>query len=237
MNERRAVTSQGLRAHVVNTAGSIESSSFGGFPSQSPYGRPMTSTRVLDKSSSLWKDFTNSVRKRKKKIQKLCEVAADETTTSQLLKRMMLDLRQSTLKLIEDALDIQYRSELGGMSIRGMGARNRNGVNSTSKLPPLTSLSGMDEKEDIFILLEIITDVDDLLRIPNVKVFLPISFPPTRNPFLVGKTIDELAAMITPQPQPGNLEEEMKVLELLRYKRAAKGLLRAEAQISNRYIK
>ena len=116
-----------------------------------------------------------------------------------------------------------------------MGARHRNGANGTSKLPPLTSLSGMDEKEDIFILLEMITDVDDLLRIPNVKVFLPINFPPTRNPFLVGKTIDELASMITPQPQPGNLEEEMKVLELLRYKRAAKGLLRAEAQISNRY--
>jgi hypothetical protein len=65
-------------------------------------------------------------------------------------------------------------------------------------------------------------------------VFLPINFPATRNPFLVGKTIDELASMPTPQPQPGNLDEEMKVLELMRFKRAAKALLRAEAQVSNR---
>eukprot|EP01033_Poteriospumella_lacustris_P015135 gene15135-10831_t len=78
------------------------------------------------------------------------------------------------------------------------------------------------------------SDVDDLFHVPNIRVMLPASFPEHRNPFMLGKSVDEMATITPPHPEPGNAEEELKVLELLRYKRASRALLRAEAQVANR---
>lgn len=226
----RVSNSGGLRNRLNTGVFTDDSSNV--IPSPSPYGRPVSTHRNVDKSSALWRDFLNGARKRKKKLSKICEVAMEESTSHQLLKKMMLDLRQSTLRVIEDALEIEYRYELGHANdIRSL---QRSNSGSLSKLPPLTSYPGMDEKEDIFILSDIISDVDELLRVQGIKAMLPSDFPFSRNPFLVGKSIDDLAMLEAPQPQPGNLEEELKVLELLRFKRAAKALLRAEAQVCNR---
>ena len=71
-------------------------------------------------------------------------------------------------------------------------------------------------------------------NLPNIRVFLPMEFPSTRNPFLLGKSVDELAEMVAPKPTPGNLQEELKVLEIMRYKRTSRALLRAESQIINK---
>jgi hypothetical protein len=136
-------------------------------------------------------------------------------------------VRQITLRLIEDALEIEFRSQI---SESKSPSKNTKMV----KLPPISSFRTIDEKEDVYALSEIISDVDDLFKIPNIRVMLPHEFPNTRNPFMLGKTVDELAYMIPPHPEPGNVEIELKVLELLRYQRAAKALIRAEAQVLNR---
>jgi hypothetical protein len=100
----------------------------------------------------------------------------------------------------------------------------------------------MHEHEEIYPLSEMINDCEELFGIPNIKVILPPNFPSLRNPFMLGKTIDELSIIVPPHPEPGNLEDELKSLGLLRYKRASRAmnrqvimhqevLLRAEAQV------
>jgi hypothetical protein len=155
------------------------------------------------------------------------ELAIDETTTPSVLKKYLLDLRQLSLKIIEDALEIEYRSQLG---VPGNFARSIPNI----RLPPITTYKSIQNKDDLYMLANMINDVDDLYKLPNIRVILPMEFPSRRNPFLLGKNVDELASLRAPPPTPGNLDEELKVLELLRYKRAAKALLRAESQVLNK---
>lgn len=200
-----------------------------------------TGTRkLIDKASILWKDFLNSVRRRKLLLEKLRESAMETAVSESILKKQLLDLRQVTLSLIEDALEIEYRSQLGESSSSSNSSlvvvSSGKSVNNTSralKFPPIKNFRSLEDKEDVHALAEMMTDVDDLLLIPNIRVLLPKEFPHTRNPFLLGKTVDELATMTTPEPEAGNLDEELKVLELLRYKRASKALIRAEVQVVN----
>ena len=199
-----------------------------------------TGTRkLIDKASILWKDFLNSVRRRKLLMEKLRESALETAVSESILKKQLLDLRQVTLSLIEDALEIEYRSQLGESSsnnslvVVSSGNKSVNNTHRALKFPPIKNFRSMEDKEDVHALAEIMTDVDDLLLIPNIRVLLPKEFPHTRNPFLLGKTVDELATMNTPEPEAGNLDEELKVLELLRYKRASRALIRAEVQAVN----
>ena len=143
---------------------------------------------------------------------------------------MLLEIRQITLKVIEDALEIEYRSQFDSSNKQRSNIRSGMAL----QLPPISSYRGMDEKEDVFALADIVTDMDDICSLHIISVFLPTDFPKSRNPFLLGKTVDELAFLLPPQPDPGNLGEELKVLELLRYKRASKALLKAEAQVLNK---
>jgi hypothetical protein len=145
-----------------------------------------------------------------------------------VLKRQLLEVRELTLTLIEDALEIEYRYQM--FDPNSALAKSSSKI---TKLPPITSFRSMEDKEDVFALAEMISDVDILFTISNIKVMLPRDFPSARNPFLLGKTVDELAQLIPPNPEAGNMEEELKVLELLRYKRASRALIRAEAQIMN----
>ncbi len=196
----------------------------------SPYSRPLTTGAQAsspEKNAIIWKDFLFGVRKRKDLIRKLNEAALESTTPMSSLKTTLLDLRMTTLTLIEDALEIEYRARI-------IGSKQSRKALKSGKLPPITSYRAMEEKEDIYALVDIISDVDDLFLVPNIRVMLPMNFPNSRNPFLLGKDIDELATLIPPHPEPGNAEEELKVLELLRYKRASRALIRAEAQILNR---
>jgi len=204
------------------------------FLPQSPYhARAQTSHRIVDKSSIIYRDFLDGIKRRKRLISRLKEVAIDDSTSQGILKRMMLDIRQITLKVIEDALEIEYRSNFDGNKNKNTTSSLKN-TNSAMQLPPIASYRGMEDNEALYALTDMITDLDDLFVIPNMKVILPVEFPITRNPLLLGKTVDDLSNLVPPQPEAGNLEQELKVLELLRYKRAAKALLKAESQVMNK---
>ncbi|KAJ1433161.1 hypothetical protein B484DRAFT_447409 [Ochromonadaceae sp. CCMP2298] len=183
---------------------------------------------MIDKSSILWKDFITGIRRRKVLVKRLHDAALHSSTSLNIMRRQLMEVRHLTLQLIEDALEIEYRFQMfdpeSGL-VQSSGHK--------SKLPPMSSFRAMGEKEDVIALVDIISDVDDLLHIPNIRTMLPGNFPQERNPFLLGKSIDELADITPPHPEPGNTEEELKVLELLRYKRAARALLRAECQVQN----
>jgi hypothetical protein len=182
----------------------------------------------VDKKSLVFREFTSAVKRRKRLLARLEEMGNEQEQSSGMLKRYLLELRSLTLALIEDALEIEYRSKVTG-SLKG---RSRGG--GPAQLPPLAASSVLEDKDDIYMLAELLTDTDDLLQKPNIRVFLPYDFPHTRNTFMLGKSIDELATMDAPTPQQGNLDHELKVLELLRYRRAARALLKAETQALNK---
>jgi hypothetical protein len=181
-----------------------------------------------DKNTIIWKDFQHAVDKRKSIINHLKDAALDSGTPVSLLKKMLLDLRQISLTIIEDALEIEYRTRMTASK------QSKRSGGTPAKLPPITSFRALEDKEDIYALAGMIDDVDGLFSIPNIKVMLPLGFPNHRNPFMLGKTVDELSAVNPPHPEPGNVEEELRVMELLRYKRASRALLRAEAQMLNK---
>lgn len=217
----------------MNSLGGTRPSHSAGFEN-SPYqqslttsNRPLTVSNAVDKSSILWKDFLAAVKKRKLLIRRLQDAASDSSASISVIKKALMDLRQQTLTVVEDALEIEYRSRMDMTKISKGALKN-------ARLPPISSFKAMEEKEDIYALGDMMSDVDDLLHIPNIRVMLPATFPEHRNPFMMGKTVDEMATISPPHPEPGNVEEELKVLELLRYKRASRALLRAESQIANR---
>ena len=196
---------------------------------QQPHGRPITTMGRIDKSSLIWRDFLNGVRRRKRLLNHIRKVALDENDMSVTLKRLLLEMRQITLKIIEDALEMEYRSQLDDSNnVTPIPAR------TVLQLPPITTFRGLGERDDVLMLSDIITDTNDLYSMPNIQAFLPLDFPFERNPFLLGKTVDGLANLEAPRPEQGNIEMELKALEFLRYKRAAKCLLRAEAQVNNK---
>ena len=176
------------------------------------------------KASILWRDFMNGIRKRKRHL-KLLKQAASENTETVILKNHMMELRQSTLRVIEDSLEIEYRVRLASEVLPQGWDRQQ--------LPMLTSYNHIEKREDLQALAEMISDTDELMQYPTVRIMFPNDFPLSRNPFLFGKNVDELCEIIAPTPESGNISEELKVLELMRFKRAAKALLRAEIQIQN----
>ena len=129
---RRAASSQGYRAHSSTgqvkdralrqaylSGGSMNGRQRSLSPPGSligPYGleqderRPQTSHRLVDKQSILWRDFLNGIKRRKRALNRLREVAEDPVTTSSTIKRLLLDIREMTLRLIEDALEIEYKA-------------------------------------------------------------------------------------------------------------------------------
>jgi hypothetical protein len=197
------------------------------FVSQSPYGKSSNGTVKIDKSSIIWRDFLNGVKRRKRLLNHIRNVGLDENDLSVTLKRLLFEMRQLTLKVIEDALEIEYRSQFNDLK-----APVRAGM--AMQLPPITSFRGLEGKEDLYMLTDMINDTDDLYSLPNIKAFLPLDFPATRNPFILGQDIDGLAVLEGPRPEPGNSAMELKALEFLRYKRAAKAMLRAEVQVLNK---
>jgi hypothetical protein len=211
--------SSSLRA--VHSAGTV------GESPQFENSRPHTTNPAQFKSGNVfWKDFMYNVKKRKQSLLRLREAALESSTSLSVLKKSLVDARQDTLSLIEDALELEYRTRISESRATKRG--------KPSRLPPMSSYNKIEEKEDAIVLSEIIYDADDLFSIPNIRVMLPMNFPNKRNPFMLGKTIDELANVVPPQPEAGNVDEELKVLELLRYKRASRALLRAESQVLNR---
>jgi hypothetical protein len=162
-----------------------------------------------NKSNILWRDFFNGIRRRRRLLSHLKDQAGTMGVSDIVIKQQMLELRQMTLSLIEDALEIEFRGKMI--------------VNNSEKVLVTSSFQEIDEKHELKALAEIISDTDDLLKFPIVRAFLPVDFPKTRNPFLFGKSVDHLVDIIAPHPEMGNTAEELKVLELMRFKRASKG--------------
>jgi len=150
--------------------------------------RPNTTSRLIDKSSIVWRDFITGCRKRTRLVAQVKQLGADETTTPSVLKKYLLDLRQLSLKIIEDALEIEYRSQLGKP---GTFARNIQNI----RLPPITTYKTIQNKDDLYMLVEMINDLEDIYKLPNIRVILPMEFPSLRNPFMLGKSVDDLALM------------------------------------------
>jgi hypothetical protein len=189
--------------------------------------RPKIDAVNSNKSIVLWRDFLDGIKRRKRLLIQIREQARSSGTSPDIIRQQMLELRQVTLRLVEDALEIEYR----GKMIVG----NSNKISMTSSgLPKLQSYHEIEEREDLVALADIISDSDDIYKFPNIRAFLPPDFPKTRNPFLFGKSVDDLVDFVAPRAEPGNIEEELKVLELMRFKRASKALLRAEAQALNK---
>ena len=95
---------------------SIHNSRFGNRSSQSQahtsasmLGKTPGSKQLIDKSSIVWKDFLTGIKRRKTLINRLREAASDSTASMMILKRQLLEIRELTLTLIEDALEIEYR--------------------------------------------------------------------------------------------------------------------------------
>ena len=172
-----------------------------------PYGvskderRPQTSMRLIDKQSILWRDFQNGVKRRKRALGKLRDVAGDSSCSSGMLKRLLLEIRQMTLRVIEDSLEIEYKSSTAA-GISEKSASSYNGSLAKIGAGAGGPRTAFQNNLDVIDLAMIIDDVDDLFRLPNVQVFLPLEFPNKRNPFLLGKSVDELAVLVAPQVWP-----------------------------------
>ena len=67
----------------------------------------------------------------------------------------------------------------------------------------VTTFKDIEIKKHIYDLKEMITDVDHLFKIDNIRAMLPKDFPHNRNPFMLGKTVDELANIVPPHAEPG----------------------------------
>lgn len=182
-----------------------------------------TQTQVM----IVWREFLAGVKRRSRLIESIKSAAIEPLCPPGALKEMLVELRQLTIKIIEDALEIEYRSQFGESRppIRG---------GASVQLPSIDKFHTLEKKEDILILSSIVSDVDALFLLNNVSSLLPVDFPTSRNPLMLGKTIDDLAQLPIPAPEPGNSEQELRALEFMRYKRASKALLKAEAQVTNK---
>ena len=189
---------------VANCVRDVQSAGSPYETSMSASNRPQTTSTIPDKASMIWKDFIHAVKKRKGMVKRLQDAALDSATPLAMLKKMMLDIRQTTLTLIEDALEIEYRTRMSSSKSSKRAAK-------FGRLPPITSFKALEDKEDMYALVETIDDCEPLSSIPNIKVMLPLGFPAKRNPFLLAKTIDELAVANVPHPEAGDVEEELKV--------------------------
>jgi hypothetical protein len=186
-----------------------------------PATRPQTQVVLL------WREFLTGVKHRNRVIAQISNLGKEPLCPPESIKQLMVEVRQLSIKIVEDALEIEYRSQYGETRppVRGGAA---------VQLPSIDKFQSLENKEDVLLLTAMISDLDQIFALPAVRSLLPPSFPVTRNPFMLSKTVDELAQFAIPQVQPGNTEQELKVLEFMRYKRAAKALLKAEAQVENR---
>lgn len=104
----------------------------------------------------------------------------------------------SNNRVIEDALEIEYREAVFNERFQGENSFSPDSKNGSQKLPSIgSSVKSPKKKEDILALKSMINDIEDLIMTPNVRVLLPRDFPSKRNPFMLGKSVDELAGKIT----------------------------------------
>ena len=141
------------------------------------------------------------------------------------LKRNIFEIRSMTVALIEDGLELENKLN-----------RNKTQKKSRSKrlLPILRYNAASLTKNEIdmvYVFNDLISDNEDIFHIPHIEAILtPMQLPSKRNPFFLTRTIDELSTFaFRPDESIG-----INTMEVLRYKRCADALLRAELQIMNK---
>ena len=145
--------------------------------------------------------------------------------TEEELKTNILQIRNLTLSLIEDGIELEYLLN-----------KNKNPKKTRSKrlLPILQFNSQALTNNEInisYVFTDLITDNEDLFRIPYIQSILaPMGLPAHRNPFFLSKTIDELSELSF------RIDDGLGIdtMEILRYKRCADALLKAELQSLNK---
>ena len=105
----------------------------------------------VDKSGIIWQQFNRGIKKRKNLILRIKDAALEGSTPIPTLKKLLVDIRQITLTVVEDALEIEYRSRMfdSNSSIASSSAHS-------VKLPPISSYRTLKENEDVFALAEMV---------------------------------------------------------------------------------
>jgi hypothetical protein len=110
-------------------------------------------------------------------IAKIVEAGEDPSGSAVgMLKRMLLELRELTIRTIEDALEIEYRTQVfnesfraeggggdagsqsGGRSHGGGSSSNNGGGGGGAKLPPIMTYEAIDKKEDVLALADMVSN-------------------------------------------------------------------------------
>lgn len=141
------------------------------------------------------------------------------------IKRNVFEIRSMTVALIEDGLELEYKL-----------TRNKTQKkNRPKRLLPVLEYNARsltnNQIDVVYVFNDLISDNEDLFHIPHIEAVLtPLQLPSKRNPFFLTRTIDELSSLaFKPDENLG-----INTLEVLRYKRCADALLRAELQILNK---
>ena len=130
----------------------------------------------------------------------------EPSNSQSILKRFLLEIRQLTLRLIEDSLEMEYRAQV--VDSNNISSSSKSALTTKSskqaQQKDITTFMDIEIKSQIYALKEMVTDVDHLFKIDNIRSMLPKDFPHYRNPFMLGKSVDQLADILPPHAEPGH---------------------------------
>lgn len=114
------------------------------------------------------------------------------------LQRLLGDLRSTSLQVVECTLEYNAKLQPGNA-----------GVSDDVLLLPKVKVQKAPDKDvnAVGILAGMIADTDFLFEIPVIRRLLPQDFPPARNPFILAKDIDGIAAMDVTPPSPSDMAQ------------------------------
>ena len=141
------------------------------------------------------------------------------------IKRNVFEIRTMTVQLIEDGLELEHKLT------RSKTQKKKR----PKRLLPILEYNSRgltnSEVDIVYVFNDLISDNEDLFHIPHIETVLaPLQLPSKRNPFFLTRTIDEISTLaFRPDENLG-----INTMEVLRYKRCADALLRAELQIMNK---
>ena len=108
---------------------------------------------------------------------------------------------------------MEYRAQVVDTNISGSSKSVVSVKNyKQSQQKDITTFMDIEIKSQIYALKEMVTDVDHLFKIDNIRSMLPKDFPHYRNPFMLGKSVDQLADILPPHAEPGRIYQTFVAL-------------------------
>jgi hypothetical protein len=185
----------------------------------SPYH---THSKTSVTSTLFIRKYEELIRSRKYKLNAIRNNILDEI----VLKRLIFEIREMTMCIIEDGLELEYYQSKNKVMKRG----KIKGLLPLMRYDPSKLL---EEKSNAYIFNDVITDNEFIFQIPYVQEILKdMNLPIKRNPFFLSKNVDELASLNFNVNDNNTMG--INALELLRFKRCADALIKAELQILNK---